>query len=119
MASGLAQGGWDAIARCCSQVTLNNGIEMPLVGFGSAGLGQDTKQAVKWALEAGYRLIDSAQVCSLHAALRLASPVDRWSQSCASDDANVVAALLSRLCSTRCKTVSPGGARAFEMSCDV
>ncbi len=34
------------------------------MGFGSAGLGPDTKQAVKWALEAGYRLIDSAQVCS-------------------------------------------------------
>ena len=49
---------------CCLQVTLSNGVEMPLVGFGSAGLGPDTKQAVKWALMAGYRLIDSAQVRS-------------------------------------------------------
>ena len=48
------------------QVTLNNGMEMPLVGFGTAGLGRDTKQAVKWALEAGYRLLDSAQVCLGH-----------------------------------------------------
>ena len=41
---------------------MNNGAEMPLVGFGTAGLGLETKQAVKWALEAGYRLLDSAQV---------------------------------------------------------
>ena len=47
-------------------MTLNNGMEMPLVGFGTAGLGRDTKQAVKWALEAGYRLLDSAQVCLGH-----------------------------------------------------
>ena len=45
------------------QVTLNNGVEMPLVGFGTAGLGAETKQAVAWALQAGYRLLDSAQVC--------------------------------------------------------
>ena len=59
--------------RCCLrlalmpsesfQVTLNNGVEMPLVGFGTAGLGAETKQAVLWALQAGYRLLDSAQVC--------------------------------------------------------
>jgi len=46
----------------CVQVILNNGAEMPLVGFGTAGLGLETKQAVKWALDAGYRLLDSAQV---------------------------------------------------------
>ena len=46
------------------QVTLNNGVEMPLVGFGTAGLGAETKQAVAWALQAGYRLLDSAQVRS-------------------------------------------------------
>lgn len=34
---------------------------MPLVGFGTAGLGENTAQAVTWALEAGYRLLDSAQ----------------------------------------------------------
>lgn len=34
---------------------------MPLVGFGTAGLSENTAQAVTWALEAGYRLIDSAQ----------------------------------------------------------
>lgn len=52
-------------------MTLNNGVEMPLVGFGTAGLGAETKQAVAWALQAGYRLLDSAQVreashCRLH-----------------------------------------------------
>ena len=49
-----------------SQVTLNNGVEMPLVGFGTAGLGAETKQAVAWALQAGYRLLDSAQVRLIH-----------------------------------------------------
>jgi diketogulonate reductase-like aldo/keto reductase len=53
-------------APTASQVTLNNGMKMPLVGFGTAGLERDTKQAVKWALEAGYRLLDSAQVRSGH-----------------------------------------------------
>jgi len=40
---------------------LNNGALMPLVGFGTAGLGEATERAVLWALEAGYRSIDSAQ----------------------------------------------------------
>lgn len=44
------------------QVLLSSGHYMPLVGFGTAGLGDQTAQAVTWALEAGYRLIDSAQV---------------------------------------------------------
>lgn len=34
---------------------------MPLIGFGTAGLTENTAQAVTWALEAGYRLLDSAQ----------------------------------------------------------
>ena len=44
------------------QVQLNNGRLMPTVGFGTAGLGDDTSQAVQGALETGYRLFDSAQV---------------------------------------------------------
>jgi diketogulonate reductase-like aldo/keto reductase len=44
------------------QVTLNNGVVMPRVGFGTAGLGQETESATTWALAAGYRLLDSAQV---------------------------------------------------------
>lgn len=46
-----------------AQVVLNNGVVMPLVGFGTAGLGQATKEAVMLALASGYRLLDSAQVC--------------------------------------------------------
>ena len=39
---------------------------MPVVGFGTAGLGQATKEAVLLALASGYRLLDSAQVrCSM------------------------------------------------------
>ena len=34
---------------------------MPRVGFGTAGLGEGTAAAVRSALSAGYRLLDSAQ----------------------------------------------------------
>jgi diketogulonate reductase-like aldo/keto reductase len=44
-----------------AQVTLNNGVVMPLVGFGTAALGNITREAVLLALAAGYRLLDSAQ----------------------------------------------------------
>jgi len=40
--------------------TLNNGVAMPKFGLGVYKSGDDTVQAVKWALEAGYRLIDTA-----------------------------------------------------------
>lgn len=43
-------------------VTLNTGAKMPMIGYGTAGLGEHTAQAVKWALQAGYRMLDSAQV---------------------------------------------------------
>ena len=43
------------------QVTLNNGRTMPSIGFGTAGLGQQTLQAVHQALLAGYTLFDTAQ----------------------------------------------------------
>ena len=43
-------------------VTLNNGIQMPLVGFGTFMLGGETcKNAVAAAIETGYRLIDTAE----------------------------------------------------------
>jgi diketogulonate reductase-like aldo/keto reductase len=44
--------------------TLNNGIQMPWLGFGVflAKEGQEVIDAVKWAIEAGYRSIDTAEV---------------------------------------------------------
>ncbi len=47
-----------------STVTLNNGVEMPLFGLGvfQTQQGQETQQAVRWALETGYRLIDTAAI---------------------------------------------------------
>jgi diketogulonate reductase-like aldo/keto reductase len=47
-----------------SSVTLNNGVEMPMFGLGvyQAGSGQGTIRAVRWALEAGYRHIDTAKL---------------------------------------------------------
>ncbi|CAL9675472.1 putative oxidoreductase_MSMEI_2347 (plasmid) [Streptomyces sp. enrichment culture] len=42
-------------------VTLNNGVQMPLLGFGVFQVPDDqTQKAVEDALEAGYRLIDTA-----------------------------------------------------------
>lgn len=42
-------------------ITLNNGVTMPILGFGTLKLGKDTQKAVEWALECGYRLFDTAQ----------------------------------------------------------
>ena len=41
-------------------VTLNNGVKMPRLGLGVYKSGEGTGQAVKWALEAGYRMVDTA-----------------------------------------------------------
>lgn len=42
-------------------VTLNNGVDMPVIGFGVFQIPEDqTQQAVEAALEAGYRSIDTA-----------------------------------------------------------
>lgn len=45
-----------------SMITLNNGIEMPLFGLGvfRTEVGNETENAVRWALEAGYRAVDTA-----------------------------------------------------------
>lgn len=47
-----------------STLTLNNGVEMPQFGFGvfQSAVGRETYQAVLWALEAGYRHIDTAMI---------------------------------------------------------
>lgn len=43
-------------------VTLNNGMQMPVLGFGTYQIESvNTKKAVKQAINAGYRLIDTAQ----------------------------------------------------------
>lgn len=43
-------------------VILNNGVEMPILGFGVYQIPQEeTKQAVLDAIDVGYRLIDTAQ----------------------------------------------------------
>ncbi len=48
--------------RIDSKVRLNNDIEMPLFGLGTylTQPGKETRQAVIYALETGYRLIDTA-----------------------------------------------------------
>ena len=45
-------------------VTLSNGIEMPKLGLGvwRMSAGQEVLDAVKWALNAGYRSIDTAKI---------------------------------------------------------
>ena len=41
---------------------LNNGVDMPMLGLGvfQSSVGEETVQAVQWALESGYRHIDTA-----------------------------------------------------------
>lgn len=43
--------------------TLNNGVEIPMLGMGvfQTKEGKETEDAVRWALEAGYRHIDTAK----------------------------------------------------------
>jgi len=51
-------------------VTLNNGIEMPILGFGVFQVGpEETEAAVTAALAAGYRLIDTAAAYQNEAAV--------------------------------------------------
>ena len=47
-----------------SKAVLNNKVEMPFFGLGvfKAGPGAETKNAVRYALEAGYRHIDTAKI---------------------------------------------------------
>ena len=50
--------------KAMKNIKLNNGIEIPQLGLGvfQTPKGEDTVNAVKWALEAGYRHIDTAKV---------------------------------------------------------
>jgi len=47
-----------------STLTLNNGVEMPRFGLGvwQAKTGSEVRNAVRWALEAGYRDLDTARI---------------------------------------------------------
>ena len=43
--------------------TLNNGVKMPLLGLGTWQVhGEKVEKAVRYALEAGYRHIDTAAI---------------------------------------------------------
>lgn len=43
-------------------LTLNNGVEMPLIGFGTFMLdGENCTRSVACAIENGYRMIDTAE----------------------------------------------------------
>ena len=49
--------------KATKTTTLNNGIAIPLVGFGTSRMqGSECQKAVENALEVGYRLIDTAQM---------------------------------------------------------
>ena len=46
-------------------LTLNNGVQMPLVGFGTFMLsGEVCVRSVAAAIESGYRMIDTAEAYS-------------------------------------------------------
>lgn len=68
LAAGVAAGAWrdhrfgmELTIR--STVRLNNGVEIPRLGLGvyRTERGRETRDAVRWALEAGYRHIDTAR----------------------------------------------------------
>ncbi len=45
-------------------VTLNDGVEIPRLGLGvfRSEPGSETENAVRWAIEAGYRHVDTASL---------------------------------------------------------
>ena len=46
-----------------STIKLNNGVEMPLFGLGTyQNKGDECVDVIKWALKAGYKHIDTAQL---------------------------------------------------------
>jgi len=46
-----------------STIELNNGVKMPIIGLGTAALfGKKAYQSVVWALESGYKMIDTASM---------------------------------------------------------
>ena len=45
-----------------SKLTLNNGVEIPVLGLGTLRIqGENLQKAILWAIEAGYRHIDTAK----------------------------------------------------------
>lgn len=56
--------GMPAAVDIAPTVTLNNGVRMPRLGLGvwRAAAGREVRDAVAWALEAGYRHIDTARL---------------------------------------------------------
>ncbi len=54
----------DTSLQSDSKVKLENGLCMPVIGLGvwQAADGEEVKQAIAWALQAGYRLIDTAKI---------------------------------------------------------
>ncbi|HMK92389.1 MAG TPA: aldo/keto reductase [Thermoleophilia bacterium] len=53
-----------ALTSISDTVTLNDGVAMPRLGLGvwRAASGHETRQAVLWALETGYRHVDTARI---------------------------------------------------------
>ncbi len=47
-----------------SKVKLTGGVEIPILGLGvfQAPSGEETRRAVRWAIEAGYRHVDTARI---------------------------------------------------------
>lgn len=45
-----------------STITLNNGVEMPRFGYGTYKLTEGAENGIRWALEAGYRAVDTASL---------------------------------------------------------
>jgi diketogulonate reductase-like aldo/keto reductase len=47
-----------------SRVTLAGGVQIPILGLGvfQSSAGEETRRAVRWALEAGYRHVDTARI---------------------------------------------------------
>lgn len=60
-------------------LTLNNGVQMPLVGFGTFMLsGETCTKSVAAAIESGYRMIDTAEAPAMKKKWARASRPAAW-----------------------------------------
>lgn len=62
LGSGMAQAALPASKAGVPSIALNNGISIPQLGLGTWQLAENTVTSVRAAIEAGYRLFDTAQI---------------------------------------------------------
>jgi diketogulonate reductase-like aldo/keto reductase len=67
---------WLSLVSAVPTFILHNGIEMPMIGFGTAGLGDSTGWVVQIALSSGFTMFDTAQAVEWYRETQVAEILD-------------------------------------------